>query len=236
MARRPGPDLPYSVIAGVTQWGRRWVVASAKIHGSNFAPEPPKIYTKFAEVLDERPAFIVVVLNAPIGYIDRPGMGQRTCDLEARAILEGRSRTIRNAPTRATLTGEIPWNEDNIDAITATQLPSVREVMAEMAPYRQRVVYEGDPELSFYQLNKDTPLRRSKRLEAGRDERREALVQRVPGIEKVLDAEIDRLPRKHLYDAAALLWSARRVFGHAAKRLPSDAEWDSEGLRMEIVY
>jgi predicted RNase H-like nuclease len=236
LARRPGPELPYSVIAGVTQWGRRWVVASAKINGSNFAPEPPLIYTKFSEVLDERPAFSIIVVNVPIGYIDRPGMGQRTCDLEARAILKGRSRTIRNAPTRATLSGEIPWTEDNVDAITATQLPSIREVAAEMAPYRQRVVYEGDPELSFYQLNKDTPLSRSKRLEAGRDERREALKMRVPGIEMVLDAELGRVPRKHLFDAAALLWSARRVFGHAAKRLPSDAEWDSEGLRMEIIY
>lgn len=236
MARGPGPDLPYSVIAGVTRWDRNWVVASAKIHGSNFAPEPPRIYTKLSDVLDERPSFSVIVLNAPIGYLDRPGTGQRTCDLEARAILKGRSGAIRNAPTRATLTGEISWREDNIDAITAIQLPSVREVMAEMAPYRQRVIYEGNPELSFYQLNKDTPLSRSKRLEAGRDERREVLTQRVPGIGKVLDAEIGCVPRKHLFDAAALLWSARRVFGHAAKRLPSEAEWDSEGLRMEIVY
>jgi predicted RNase H-like nuclease len=40
---------------------------------------------------------------------------------------------------------------------------------------------------------------------------------------------------KHLNDAAALMWTARRVFGRAARRLPKEAEWDSEGLRMEIV-
>ena len=44
------------------------------------------------------------------------------------------------------------------------------------------------------------------------------------------------VPQKHLYDAFALLWTARRVFGHAAKRIPMEPEWDSEGLRMEIVY
>jgi hypothetical protein len=33
-----------------------------------------------------------------------------------------------------------------------------------------------------------------------------------------------------------LLWTARRVFARAAKRLPAEAEWDSEGMRMEFVY
>jgi hypothetical protein len=26
------------------------------------------------------------------------------------------------------------------------------------------------------------------------------------------------------------------VFAHAAIRLPSEAEWDSEGIRMELVF
>ena len=120
--------------------------------------------------------------------------------------------------------------------MTATLLPRYREVAVEMSPYRQRIVYEGHPELSFYQLNKDTPLKRSKIVEEGRDERRLVLEERLPGINKVLDAEIEGVPLKHLYDASALLWTARRVSGHAAKRIPNEAEWDSEGLRMEIVY
>ena len=236
MARRSGPELPYSVVAGVTPWGRRWVTASAKVLGSNFAPEPPRIYDTFIEVLDERPSFGVIVINAPIGYLDHPESGVRRCDQAARAMLAGRAMTVRNAPTRATLTGAIAWTEDHLDAVSATMLPTYREVAAEMAPYRQRVIYEGNPELSFYQLNKDTPLQRSKRLEAGRDERRAVLEERVPGIQKVLDADLGAVPRKHLFDAAALLWTARRVFGHAARRLPAEAEWDNEGLRMEIVY
>jgi len=58
----------------------------------------------------------------------------------------------------------------------------------------------------------------------------------MPGIDKVINASIPRVLEKHLLDAAALLWTARRVFGRAAKRLPAEAEWDSEGVRMEIVY
>jgi predicted RNase H-like nuclease len=97
------------------------------------------------------------------------------------------------------------------------------------------VVYEGHPELSFYQLNGNKPLRRSKKIEAGNLERRALLEQKMPGVDKILDSELKRVPLKHLLDAAALLWTARRVFAHAALRLPSDAEWDSEGLRMELV-
>jgi predicted RNase H-like nuclease len=235
---RRGPDLPYSVVAGVTPCGSRWLVASAKIHGSTFAPEPPRLYDSFIDVLSERPAFIAIVVNSPIGYVDGvgPEQGGRLCDHEARALLGRRGATIHNAPSRDVLRGETAWNDAGLDAVSATMLPRFREVALEMSPYRQRVVYEGNPELSFYQLRTDTPLTRSKRIEEGREERREILMLKMPGIDKVLDAELDSVPVKHLLDAAALLWTARRIFARAARRLPKDPQWDSEGLRMEIVY
>lgn len=211
-------------------------MASAKIQGSNFAPEPPKVYPTFFEVLSERPSFVAIVVNAPIGYRDMPGLGTRKCDVEARTLIAQRGGSVHNAPTRAVLDGSITWREGGLDAVSAMMLPKYREVALEMSPFRQRVVYEGHPELSFYQLNKDSPLQGSKQNEMGREERRALLLEKLPGIEKVIDASIPRVLPKHLYDASALLWSARRVFGRAAKRLPADAEWDSEGIRMEIVY
>ncbi len=213
-----------------------WLVASAKIQGSNFAPEPPRLYAAFIDVLNEKPSFAAIVVNAPIGFRDRPGGSARTCDVEARALVGLRGSSIHNAPTRAVLDESITWREGGLDAITATMLPRYREVAAEMSPFRQRIVYEGQPELSFYQLNKDTPLHRSKQNEMGREERRAILIEKLPGIDKVIEADMPLVPQKHLYDSAALLWTARRVFGRAAKRLPADAEWDSEGIRMEIVY
>lgn len=212
------------------------MVASAKMQGSNFAPEPPKVYPTFLDVLDERPSFEAVVVNVPIGYRDAPGQPGRTCDVEARALLLQRGSSIRNAPIRPVMSGVMTWREAGVDAVTGTMLAKYREIAAEMSPFRQRVVYEGNPELSFYQLNRDQPLSRSKRTEMGREERREILLERLPGINKILDAELPRVLPKHFYDAAALLWTARRVFGRAAKRLPANAEWDSEGIRMEIVY
>jgi predicted RNase H-like nuclease len=37
-----------------------------------------------------------------------------------------------------------------------------------------------------------------------------------------------------LLDVAAFAWTARRIFAHAAIRIPADPEWDDIGLRMEM--
>ena len=236
MSPRRGPDLPYSLVAAATPCGSRWLVASAKMHAATFAPEEPRLYATFSDVLSERPSFQVVVTNTPVGFLEAPGMGVRTCDREARQLLGRRGSAVRNAPTLAVLRSEGRVDGDQLDAVSATLLPRYREVVREMSPYRQRVVYEGHPELSFYQLNGGQPLRWSKKVAAGREERRSVLESKIQGVQRIVDAQLPRVPSKHLYDVAALLWTARRVLGHAAKRLPADAQWDSEGLRMEYVY
>ena len=104
-----------------------------------------------------------------------------------------------------------------------------------MAPYRQRTVFEVHPELSFFQLNGDVPLRWTKKFEVGREERRALLIKKIPGIDRSLECELDDVPLAHLLDAGALLWTARRIFAKGGTRVPLDPEWDEEGLRMEIV-
>lgn len=151
-------------------------------------------------------------------------------------MLGRRGGAVRKAPTRVVLDGSLPWKVAGLDAVSATMLPRYIEVSAEMSPYRQRTIYEGQPELSFFQLNKDAPLQFSKSSDAGHEERRAVLLAKMNGIDKVIDANIKTVRESHFFDASALLWSARRVFARAAKRIPVDPKWDGEGLRMEIVY
>ncbi len=186
MAARGGPDLPYSIVAGVTPCAPGWLVASAKLNGATFAPEPPRILGSFAEVLDERPSFSTIALNAPVGYLDKVNGGVRTCDRMARALLGRRGSTVHNAPTRSSLQEDANVGHDGLDAITNVLLRRYREVAVEMAPYRQRTVFEVHPELSFFQINGDVPLRWSKKFEAGMEERIALLRKRVPGSERIL--------------------------------------------------
>ena len=104
-----------------------------------------------------------------------------------------------------------------------------------MAPFRQRTIYEVNADLSFYQLNEDVPMRWSKHSEKGIEERRSLLETKFPGSLRIIDAEVPGATLSHLLDVAAILWTARRIFAKAAIRIPSDPEWDEQGLRMELV-
>jgi predicted RNase H-like nuclease len=232
---RRGPNLPYSLVAGVTPCRRGWLVAPAKLQGTIFAPEDPIHIETFVDVVDQRPSFSVIALNAPVGYLNQTVAGGRTCDREARALLGRRGAAIKSAPVRTESRRDIDLLPDHLDAISRTLLPRYREVATEMAPFRQRTIYEVHSDLSFYQLNADVPLQWSKNSEKGREERRALLELKVPGVDRVLEAEVSGATISHLLDVAAFMWTARRIFAHAVVRMPADPEWDDEGLRMEIV-
>ncbi len=222
------------MVAAALPWGRRWVVGPAKVHAATFAPETPVVMNSFVEVLSQFPAYAVVVIAAPVGYPATEEPSYRTCDLEARRLLRWRATSIQRVPSRDALLSDPPRLE-GLDVVSLARLQTYRQVGFEMSPYRQRTVYEGHPELSFFHLNGETPLRWSKHRDEGRVERRDLLVSRIAGIESMLDEE-SPIPLAHRLDVAAMMWTARRVQGRAAKRIPADAEWDGEGLRMEFVF
>jgi predicted RNase H-like nuclease len=213
---RRGPDLPYSVVAGVTPCRGGWLVVGAKLHGTIFAPEDPIRLETFIDVVDQRPAYSVIALNAPVGGL-------------------GRGSAVKSAPVHADTPSGTSLLPDQLDAITRTLLPRYQEVANEMAPFRQRTIYEVNADLSFYQLNGDVPMQWSKHSEKGIAERRALLEQRMPGSLRIMNAEVPGATTSHLLDAGAILWTARRIFGKAGVRIPIDPEWDEQGLRMEIV-
>lgn len=237
LTSRRGPELPYDLVAGVKPCATGWLVAVAKLHGTTFAPEDPKVVGTFIEVIDQRPAFKTIALNVPIGYLEEHVAGGRTCDREARALVgPRRGAAVPSAPMRRQVeAGVADGSAEGLSAVAAKLLPRYREVAAEMAPYLQRSIYEVNSELSFFQLNDDQPLRWSKRSAQGQQERRELLARRIPGGERIFDAKIDRIPYSHFLDVAAFMWTARRIFARAGVRVPQDPQWDESGLRMEIV-
>jgi predicted RNase H-like nuclease len=232
---RRGPTLPYSLVSGVTPCRGGWLVAGSKLQGTIFAPEDPVRVDSFVDVVDMRPAYSVVALNAPVGGLDQAATGGRACDREARALLGRRGAAVKNAPVAVDSKEGTELLSDHVDAITRTLLPRYQEVAREMAPFRQRTIYEVNADLSFFELNDDVPMRWSKYSEKGQDERRSLLESKLPGSLRIINADVPGATVSHLLDAAAILWTARRIFARAAVRIPSEPEWDEQGLRMELV-
>jgi predicted RNase H-like nuclease len=210
-------------------------VAGAKLQGTIFAPEDPVRIESFVDVVDMRPGYSIIALNAPVGGLDQATVGGRTCDREARALLGRRGSAVKSAPINVDSPEGTNLLPDNIDAISRTLLPRYQEVAREMAPFRQRTIYEVNADLSFYQLNGDVPMRWSKHSEKGIEERRSLLEQKLPGALRIIEAEVRGATPSHLLDSAAILWTARRIFAKAAIRIPTEPEWDEQGLRMELL-
>jgi predicted RNase H-like nuclease len=231
---RPGPQLPYRPIGGVVPCPGGWLALGGKLQGIVAAPEIPVVYPTLLEVLDRRPAFEIIVLGVPVGLLDERVKGGRACERAARQLLRHpRSAAIVPAPIRSAVGAGAA--AEGLNPVQRALLPKVTEVAKEVQPYHQRTVYEGHPELSFHQLNGDTSLRWSKHSAAGAEERRALLDGKLPGIERQLLVAVKGAKPSHLLDAAALLWTARRVAARAVQRLPEHPEWDEAGLRMELV-
>lgn len=212
-------------------------MVTAKLQGTIIAPQMPEVMTRFTEILDYRPPLSSVALHLPIGLLDKPTAGGRTCDRDARRLLgRPRAAAIATPPARTQLaalrSGEAV---DGLSAVTRSLLRRIDEAYEHIASYHQRTIFEVHPELAFFQLNDDRPLRYPKHSHAGLEERRAVLLGRMHGIERLLQDAPVGSNLSHVLDAFADLWAARRIIARGVSRLPADPEWDSEGLRMEIV-
>ena len=234
-----GPQLPYQLLAGVEPCTGGWLVVTGRLAGTNLAPQPPEVFPALIDVLDYKPAFSIIALHAPVGLPE--GSGGRAADRAARALLgTRRGPAAVPAPSRAVLSATTFEEAKALDPKLTTVMWRMVRRMAEsakdLAPYWQRTVFEVNPELAFYGLNGDEPLRFPKRSIIGAKERRTLLEERFPGIGATLDTKVPGVRQDRVIDAAADLWTARRIAAKARHRLPEDPEWDEEGLRMEIVF
>jgi predicted RNase H-like nuclease len=236
--RGGGPALPYRLVAGVEPCPGGWLVVSARLTGVTAFPQAPEVFAKFGDIVDYRPSFDVLAVHAPLSFPTKDMRGGRTCDREARkllgfphsgAIVSPPSRELLASPTKTKVAAA------RLSPVAAARLKWFAQVAEEMAPYRQRQVFEVHPELSFYQLNGDQPMAYSKYDERGVKERRDLLAAKLAGIEDVLDSELPGVTIQHLLDATADLWTSRRIAARAVDRLPEDPEWDDDGIRMELL-
>jgi predicted RNase H-like nuclease len=231
----------FKTIAGVTPCPGGWLVLPARLAGVTVAAEEAFVLPKLMEVLDYRPKFEFAAVNIPFGYPETPGGPFRRCDDEARELVQWPRRiAVRPVPSRASLFAKTrqaaleidPWLTKN----DFRRFRWMREAAIEIQPFHARSFYSANADLSFVHMNGDEPLGTWPHHEDGMLQRLELVRSKLPGVDDV----VSRLPPvgagvSHMYEAAAMLWTARRASGRAISRVPLDPEWDDGGIRIELV-
>lgn len=241
MALAKGHQANFKSIGGVTPCPAGWLVLPGRIGGVTVVAEEAFTLKTFVEVLDYRPRFDFAAVNIPFGYPEQPGLEWRRADKEARAMVGWpRFVSLRPVPSRAALFAKTraealelePWLTRN----DFRRFRWMREAAREIQPFHARSFYSGNADLSFQHMNGDEPLTTSPFHEEGQIERLALIRDKLPGVDEV----ISRVPPvgaglTHMYEAAAMLWTARRASGRAIARLPQEPEWDESGIRVELV-
>lgn len=224
------------MLAGADGYKKRWIVALANLDGATQL----KIVDTFADLV-QRPELQLTVVDVPIRL---PEQGPRRCDLLARVMIGPRRNSVFPAPIRPML-GAATYEEAcerriRVEAKGCSKqlfaiLPLIEAADQLMSPELQHRVREGHPEVSFTALAGE-PMSAHKAKPDGHRQRRELLRNTFPDMEE----NIARFRRPdaaaNILDAYALLWSAQRLARGVGKSLPSGSEYDTRGLRMEMVY
>jgi len=224
------------MIAGVDGFRGRWIAALDSGDGNTKL----ELIQSFQTILG-REDLSLIVIDVPIGLLLA---GERECDRAARKLIGKRRSSVFPAPIRAMLDAETyeeacekryRVEKKKCSVQLYSILPAIRDADNRLTPALQSRVREGHPEVSFTLLNDGSPMRHPKKTPAGRDERLMLLAghfrdvqERVARISKI-GAETDAI------DAYALLWTARRLRQGISKSLPDTPQYDSRGLRAEIV-
>lgn len=237
-------------VAGVDGCKAGWLVAVVSV--TNEERDTPCVFElkrvvvagTFAEVLSGTADCELVCVDIPIGLSDGK---RRECDLAARKVLGGqRASSVFPAPIRSCLSAkdyktacEISFEHSGkkLSWQSFFLLDKIRQVDDLMTPALQRRVREIHPEISFWVLNDKNPTRHKKTRLIGRSERMKLLAPIFSELERI--AAEARKPKKvapdDILDALAAAWTAGQVVLRKAETLPENPEFDSKGLRMEIL-
>jgi predicted RNase H-like nuclease len=238
-------------VAGADGCRAGWVVALLRATRKNGAGlrypldiEALWLSPHFADVLLKTYNCKLVCVDIPLGLSDGPQ--PRACDVAARRLLGRRGASIFTPPTRACLPA--PSYRDASEAhfqCTGKRLSKqsflimdkIQQVDELVTPAMQKRVREIHPEVIFHVLNENRPAEHSKKTVAGRAER----VALLSGIFPTAAEAANQARRAHavapddILDALAAGWAAAQAVIGQAATLPEQPEYDSKGLRMEIL-
>jgi predicted RNase H-like nuclease len=241
-------------MAGVDGCRAGWIVARQNTEASDIRIH---VYASFAAILDPADPPLAVAVDMPIGLPERIGGGGRDPERLVRPLLGARQSSVFAIPSRAAV--EAPdYGAACAKALSTSDPPrkvskqafmlfsKIREIDALLRsvaftidpPWRERV-FEAHPELAFWRLNSERPLRHPKKVKGrpnpdGLGERRKLLVAGGLPRAVVMAAPPRGAAADDLLDSLALLGVARRIRDGRARSFPDPPGQDAHGLPIAI--
>jgi predicted RNase H-like nuclease len=226
------------LVAGVDGCRGGWVAFKVELSAHATSVE---VVNLPAWLRERPPDLACLAIDIPIGLLD----GSRACDKAARKLLsQPRGTSVFAAPCRAALSAK------NHAAATATNLrmtgrglsqqawgiaSKIKEVDLAITPECQRWAFEVHPEVSFWALAGEHPMKHRKKTKAGATERLDLLRSVFPDIERLLTNQPSGVGKDDLLDAAVAAWTALRISKCEAKRV-CELERDAKRLEATIWY
>jgi predicted RNase H-like nuclease len=228
-------------VAGVDGYKNGWFVVLCEVGSGSMHFFARKT---FAEILSISPLPKVIAVDIPIGVLDVARHGGRDCDVEARIILKQRRSSVFSPPVRAAISPkdyesakranrESSPSNIGISKQAYGIAPKILDVDAVMTREQQERVFEVHPELSFFEMG-GHPMRNAKKTEAGYRERKSLMPEFREVIQELEVKRLPKLQKDDVLDACAACWTAIRILEKVAVRIPSEPNFDSKGLRMEM--
>jgi predicted RNase H-like nuclease len=190
----------------------------------------------------------LILVDIPIGL---PFGRARSCDVLARQLLGQRRSSVFSPPTRRALgqadyAGACRVNQGLTGKKLSKQTWNISKKIAEVDNFLRHhhqdwsKIREAHPELAFWSLAGGNAMIHAKKSLAGQRERLNELKRVDPNVEDAVNFVLSRYLRRavtvdDVLDAMALAVVASGRIG-VLRSLPVIAEYDQEGLPMQIVY
>jgi len=238
-------------IAGVDGCKAGWFAAIASATKESetdtsckFNLENVFIASTFTEVLSKTPDCKLVCVDIPIGL--RDGNRPRECDVTARKLLRGpRASSVFPAPIRPCLSANnyktaskicFEHSGKKLNKQSFFLLEKIRQVDDLMTPALQNRVREIHPEILFWALNGQKPIELNKKTVLGQALRHKLLQEIFADMDGILT---QAPPHGYLMDdaldALVAAWMAGQTVIGEAGTLPENPQFNSKGLKMEIL-
>jgi len=232
------------LVAGVDGCKDGWLVGIFSVNNDRCELESLTVAKDFKEEVSKTENCRAACVDIPIGLSENGN--PRKCDMEARKILAApRASSVFPPPVRQCLSAKN--YEDACDISLKVKgkklsrqsffiMDKIRQVDELMTPALQERIREVHPEVSFWALNNEKPMRLAKKKLTGRQERINLLRAEFANVAEEVAKKPEGVAADDVLDVFVAGWTAAQVLKGNIKTLPEKPEIDSKGLRMEIVY